>query len=89
LFRHFLLQIGGANLGIRLLRRRSQRKDRLCSFLLSTAVRDFPTLAARTRMAGVSGRSPEIVQPRANLWMTFEGTCALWIDSSVQICHQV
>jgi hypothetical protein len=32
--------------GIRLLRRHSQKKERLCSLLLSTAARDFPTLAA-------------------------------------------
>ena len=32
--------------GVRLLRRRSQRKERLRSLLLSTAARDFPTLAA-------------------------------------------
>jgi len=31
---------------IRLLRRRSQTMERVCSFLLSTAVPDFPTLAA-------------------------------------------
>jgi hypothetical protein len=30
-----------------------------------------------------------IVRPLANLWMTFEGARALWIDSLVQICHQV
>ena len=36
-----------SRVGIRLLRRRSQRKGRLCSLLLSTAARDFPTLAAR------------------------------------------
>jgi hypothetical protein len=40
LFRHLLLQIGGTNIGIRLLRRRSQRKERLRSLLLSTAARD-------------------------------------------------
>ena len=34
--------------GIRLLRRRSQREERLRSLLLSTAARDFPTLAAVT-----------------------------------------
>jgi hypothetical protein len=43
-------------LGIRRLRRRSRRKERLRSLLLSTA-RDFPTLAARFRsfpvLAGV------------------------------------
>jgi hypothetical protein len=30
-----------------------------------------------------------IVQPRGNLWMTFEGTLVLWIDSPVRICYQV
>jgi hypothetical protein len=35
--------------GIRLLRRRSQMEERLCSLLLSTAERDFPTLAAPFR----------------------------------------
>jgi hypothetical protein len=30
-----------------------------------------------------------IVQPQANLWMTFGTTRPLWIDSPVQICHQI
>jgi hypothetical protein len=39
--------------------------------------------------AGSLRARPEIVQSRANLWMTFGGTRALWIDSPVQICHQI
>jgi hypothetical protein len=38
---------------------------------------------------GTLGTSAGIVRPLANLWMTFGGARALWIDSYVQICHQI
>ena len=38
---------------------------------------------------GTFRTSKGIVRPPANLWMTFEGAYALWIDSFLQICHQI
>jgi hypothetical protein len=46
LFRHLLLQIGGANIEYPPTSSSLAEEERLRSLLLSTAVRDFPTLAA-------------------------------------------
>jgi hypothetical protein len=57
LFRHLLLQIGGANIENPPTSSSLAEEERLRSLLLSPAARDFPTLAAETSCS--SSRRPE------------------------------
>jgi hypothetical protein len=49
----------------------------------------FPAARSKDSHGGSLWTTARIVHPRSNLWMTFEASAGLWIDSPVQICHQV
>jgi hypothetical protein len=49
----------------------------------------YPKLSKEDSHGGSLRMLAGIVQPQANLWMTFGTTRPLWIDSPMQICHQI